>query len=164
MAINKFRLRPTSITVATEHGFNASDNYYYVISWENEIVLYRFAPIAHPFMLLLCELDIVLLRRDYPGSVVQAGDIDNRVKTIIDALRMPQSPNEIVANDKVPLEGETPFFVLLQDDNQLSGVRVKAETLLDPPIERTEYNLDTKVYIYVNLKPYVATWRNMSMF
>jgi hypothetical protein len=35
-------------------------------------------------------LNILFLRADIPGKVVQSGDIDNRLKTLFDALRMPQ--------------------------------------------------------------------------
>src|SRR5262249_24914581 len=39
---------------------------------------------------LVCELDILFLRPENPGRVMgSAGDIDNRIKTLIDALRIP---------------------------------------------------------------------------
>ena len=57
---------------------------------------YRFVPLVRDEIALLCSLDILFLRRHEPGCVIQAGDIDNRIKTLIDALRAPNSPNELV--------------------------------------------------------------------
>ena len=47
---------------------------------------YRFVPLVREDFGLLCSLDILFLRRDYPMSVISRGDLDNRVKTLIDTL------------------------------------------------------------------------------
>src|SRR5271166_2444004 len=45
---------------------------------------------------LVCSLDILFLRPERPGSILEsAGDIDNRIKTLIDALRIPADGSEI---------------------------------------------------------------------
>ena len=51
---------------------------------------YRFVPLVFEDFSLLCSLDILFLRRDFPLGVISAGDLDNRVKTLIDTLRMPK--------------------------------------------------------------------------
>ncbi len=57
-----------------------------------------------------CELDILLLRRQEPYRAFDpVGDLDGRVKTLIDGLRMPQLGQEIGENK--PSEDEDPFFV-----------------------------------------------------
>ena len=38
---------------------------------------------------ILAELDILMLRHGEAGSIVSGGDIDNRLKTLFDALRAP---------------------------------------------------------------------------
>jgi hypothetical protein len=38
---------------------------------------YRFVPLVRENQLLLCGLDILFLRKDPPGSLIHAGDIDN---------------------------------------------------------------------------------------
>jgi hypothetical protein len=48
------------------------------------------------------------MRRDIPGSALKSGDIDNRVKTIIDALRKPKGAQELMGNEN-PLPTEDPF-------------------------------------------------------
>src|SRR5947209_8395436 len=45
---------------------------------------------------LVCDLDILFLRRENPGQLIShGGDLDNRIKVLFDALRMPQDDNEI---------------------------------------------------------------------
>jgi hypothetical protein len=46
-----------------------------------------------------CELDILLLRRQEPYRAFDpVGDLDGRVKTLIDGLRMPQLGQEVGEN------------------------------------------------------------------
>ena len=62
-----------------------------------EIMSRKFARCGYQFLPLIgtqfgtaCSLDILFLRRDSPGSfIVSGGDIDNRIKTLFDALRVP---------------------------------------------------------------------------
>ena len=80
---------------------------------------YRFVPLVCEDFSLLCSLNILFLRRDFLG-VISAGDLDNRVKTLIDALRMPKDAHELAGN-KAPAPGEDPFFCLLEDDDLSDG-------------------------------------------
>ncbi len=52
---------------------------------------YRFVPLVREEISLLCSVGILFLRRDIPGSLLSAGDIDNRIKTVIDTLRRPRN-------------------------------------------------------------------------
>jgi len=79
---------------------------------------------------LVCSLDILLLRGDRQGTVIQSGgDIDNRVKLIIDALRIPSDAGEMPLH---PGEDATPdpLYCLMQDDNLITSLRVKSDRLL----------------------------------
>src|SRR5207249_333784 len=63
-----------------------------------------------------CALDIVLLRRQEPYRAFDpVGDLDGRVKTLIDGLRMPQLGQEVGENKPTP--DEDPFFCLMDDDS-----------------------------------------------
>ena len=122
---------------------------------------YRFLPLVREDISLLCSLKILFLRRDIPGSVISAGDIDNRIKTIIDGLRRPRNGKEVLGNE-VPKEGEDPFFVLLEDDKLVTHLEVETDTLLDPP---TGGNFDHRLVhlvITVELRPYNVTLFNLS--
>jgi hypothetical protein len=76
---------------------------------------------------LVAELDILMLRPEEPGSVVtQGGDIDNRLKTLLDALTIPK-PDQVVS-DKVCIDRIN--HCLLEDDNLVTGLNVKVDRLL----------------------------------
>ena len=122
---------------------------------------YRFVPLVTSYFNLLCSLHVLFLRQDIPGSAIQAGDIDNRIKTLIDALRLPQHENELTAGDEQPEEGEDPFFCLLEDDNQVSSFAVETDTLLDPP-DGPNADRSVKLVVTVELHPYFATPFNLS--
>ena len=62
---------------------------------------------------LICKLDILMLRKGPPGKTLY--DIDNRLKTIFDALRMAQNSQELghstSAGKQEPESEERPFYV-----------------------------------------------------
>lgn len=111
---------------------------------------YQFVPLVCEEWKLLCSLEILFLRRDIPGSVIHAGDIDNRIKTLIDALRMPQNQKEIPDDQTVPDSDEQPFFCLLEDDKQVAHLAVETDTLLSDAKDASEAHLT----ITVELRPY----------
>jgi hypothetical protein len=122
---------------------------------------YRFVPLVREEISLLCSLDILFIRRDFPGSIIHAGDIDNRLKTMIDALRRPRNANELVGYEK-PEDGENPFFCLLEDDKQVTHLAVETDTLLDPPADNEADNQRVHLIITVDIRPYYATMFNLS--
>ncbi|MFH1372055.1 MAG: hypothetical protein ABII09_12325 [Planctomycetota bacterium] len=92
---------------------------------------FRFIPLVCLKLNLVAELNVIFLRPEPPGLIItKGGDIDNRLKTLFDALRMPQTSDEI--KDNAPEEGENPFFCLLEDDNLITKVSVTTDRLLEP--------------------------------
>jgi hypothetical protein len=121
---------------------------------------YRFVPLVCEDFSLLCSLDILFLRRDFPIGVISAGDLDNRVKTLIDALRMPKGANELRGNE-TPEAGEDPFFCLLEDDDLVTALSVESGMLLDPPSDGDWGDGRVKLVISVELKPDDITMFNL---
>lgn len=121
---------------------------------------YRFVPLVRQDLSLLCSLDILFLRRDFPLGVISAGDLDNRVKTLIDALRKPHSSNELQGNE-TPGPGEDPFFCLLEDDDLVTSLSVHTDMLLDPPNGDAGQS-EVKLVISVEIKPDHVTMFNLS--
>lgn len=81
---------------------------------------------------IVAELDVLMLRAGPPGEIVKThGDIDNRLKTLFDALSAPAQANQ-VPQDMRPTSTADPMFVLLGDDSLISRVNVEAERLLAP--------------------------------
>ena len=123
---------------------------------------YAFVPLVREDWRLLCSLDILFLRRDPPGSMVHAGDLDNRIKTLIDGLRKPNNANELRGNEQLTTD-ETPFFCLVEDDKLVTGLRVESDTLLDPPGGASEHDRrQVRLVITVDVRPYDATLFNLS--
>src|SRR5579862_2503966 len=55
----------------------------------------EYQPLVRKSLDLNCELQILFLRQQDPGELVsQGGDIDNRVKTLLDALRVPSKAEQ----------------------------------------------------------------------
>jgi hypothetical protein len=76
------------------------------------------------------ELDIVFLRQQAKGQLVgEGGDIDNRLKTLFDALRMP-SKAEVQQLGVVVEQDDDPLHCLLKDDALIHRVNVETDRLL----------------------------------
>jgi len=52
---------------------------------------FQFAPLVNNKLHMTADLNITMLRPGRPGSLItHAGDIDNRLKTLLDALKVPE--------------------------------------------------------------------------
>lgn len=107
---------------------------------------FEFVPFVNRFMHLLCHLDILFMRREPAGRLFEGNDLDNRIKTLFDSLKAPQSTDQIPAND-CPRDGEAPFLCLVEDDALISGFSIRTESLLDtrPPIHDVRLVIDVTV-------------------
>lgn len=93
-----------------------------------------------------CALDILFLRRDPPGSLIRSGgDIDNRIKVLFDALKMPGKPEEVFGD---PAHDPDPFYCLLQDDRLITDFRVTTDRLLSEPATGG-HNNDVRLIVHV---------------
>ena len=88
----------------------------------------------------VAELQILFLRPSDPGQLIgHEGDLDNRLKSLFDGLRMPSGVSELPDNAQ-PGPNEPPFFCLLQDDALVTGFSVVTDRLLIP-VGRNEVDL-----------------------
>jgi hypothetical protein len=60
----------------------------------------KFIPLVIRARRWICELKITFLRRHAPGDIVKGGDIDNRLKTLFDGLRIPYDESELPKSQK----------------------------------------------------------------
>jgi hypothetical protein len=89
----------------------------------------KYAPLIAS-MDLAAELDIIFLRQQARGQLIgQGGDIDNRLKTLFDALRMP-SKGEVQQLGTAVDQDDDPLHCLLQDDVLIHRVNVETDRLL----------------------------------
>ena len=85
-----------------------------------------FVPLVRERTALRCALKITFLRMEEPGRIYQGGDIDNRLKTLLDALAVPQHDEQVVGN-------LSPVYCLLEDDSLISGLDIQTHRLLAKP-------------------------------
>jgi hypothetical protein len=111
---------------------------------------------------LVCDLDILFLRRENPGQLISGGgDIDNRIKVLFDALRMPQDDNEV--RGFVSSDPNKMLLCLTEDDRLITGFRVTTDRLLEPGRSEAEEN-NVRLIINVEVKATKLTKENMAYF
>ncbi len=89
---------------------------------------HRYKPLVRKSLDLSCDLEILFLRQDDPGALItQGGDLDGRIKTLLDALRMPSEDEQARCPPK-----EKDIYCLMQNDTLVSSLDVRTERLLIP--------------------------------
>lgn len=119
----------------------------------------QYIPLAGLDSHLEADLNVLLLRRDDPASlIISGGDIDNRLKTLFDALQTPQSAQE--CGEGAPVEGEErlPIYTVVEDDRLITGLTVRSERWL------TQGDVDEVLVILdVTLRVTKVTWGNLPL-
>jgi hypothetical protein len=93
---------------------------------------FTFVPLVTEEMHVIAELNIVLLRPEAPGGLLTAGgDMDNRLKTLLDAMTMPRHMNAL-PTDPAAIQNASQIFCLLEDDNLVTSMAIRTEQLLEP--------------------------------
>lgn len=110
---------------------------------------FNFVPLVTADLCLRCRLEVLFLRPEERRYVMQSGDLDARLKTVFDALRIPDNLKE--TGGMGPQEDENPFFCLLEDDKLISEVSVTTDQLLVLPKERHVNANDAFLVIRVQL-------------
>jgi hypothetical protein len=119
-------ISPTRVSIDIAHGHRENQE---AILSSIERGGWHFVPVVRKSLQLVCELDILFLRNDAPGSIVRSGgDLDNRIKTLFDGLRMPTEDEMKGASP-----GFDPFYCLLENDDLISSFAVRTDRLLTDP-------------------------------
>jgi len=114
-----------------------------------------FLPLVRETFALHCGLKILFLRREPPGKIYQGGDIDGRIKTLLDALSAPQHAEQILEKSTK----HNPVHCLVEDDSLISGLNVETERLLAPGDSAPNY---VRLIIEVDIRVKRATIYNQS--
>jgi hypothetical protein len=118
-----------------------------------------FIPIVSKKIDLQCALDITFLRRQAPGQLIgDGGDIDNRLKTLLDALSVPPLSQQDCFREEVPEPGQA-ILCLLQDDSLVTRLTVETDRLLRP----TSSEYDLVALIHVSIKASQLTYANLGI-
>lgn len=107
----------------------------------------RFIPLVMESSGNVVELHITWLRPGLLGSLVNAsGDIDNRLKTLFDAMRVPNVEVQGADDDQ-------PTFCLLDDDALITDVRITTDRLLEVDV----HDMHVEMIIAVSIRPGAAS-------
>jgi hypothetical protein len=128
------------------------------IAMKYSIPPFKFVPLVTLELDLLCELEILLLRPDRPGQVYWAGDIDNRLKTLLDALRVPEI-NEGY-DQRHPLPDGGALYCLLEDDKLITKLSVETDRMLEP-VGIASDMANVRLFITVRIRPFDFNLWNM---
>lgn len=121
---------------------------------------FQFLPIIHRPHELACSLDILFLRRERPGAIIRhGGDLDNRLKTLFDALRMPHDSSELTGI--APDVSDQRLYCLLEDDALITRVSVATQQLLEPPAAG-EHASTVELLIHVTVQSTYPMLANLS--
>ncbi|CAN7460170.1 hypothetical protein [Mesorhizobium sp. LjNodule214] len=119
---------------------------------------HKFIALVHERLSVRANLDIILLRSEPPeGSLINHGDIDNRLKTLFDALRVPSAAE--LKSLGVGAVADEFTYCLLQDDKLVTKVSVEVDRLLTPD----DGSNKTLAIVKVNLRATLVTMSNLGI-
>jgi hypothetical protein len=117
----------------------------YILSRVTKVGGFEFFPLVRGDGTMYAELELTVLRPGPLGGVLaQGGDIDNRLKTLFDALRQPKVLQEIPAGWMQSGE-ERPLYCLLEDDQLVKKLSIHVDRLLEPGADKNDVLLFVKV-------------------
>jgi hypothetical protein len=125
-----------------------------------EVAGAKFFPIITPELELLAELDVQILHPELLET--PHADIDNRMKTLLDALKRPQSVHEVPEN----MSRKEMIYTLLDDDHLVTKMTINTSHLLyRENAGRSKKNDDYElmVIISVNIRASKGTMDNLSV-
>ena len=117
---------------------------------------HRYWFLISQYLKTVVDLSITFLFPYEVGAIfTQGGDIDNRLKTLFDALRIPQNTDEIPPDDDFDYSDDG-MYCLLEDDKLINGVQINVFQDHDPLDKNS-----CKVLIKVNTKINAVLWGNL---
>jgi hypothetical protein len=86
-----------------------------------------FVPLVRHSLYLACTVDVLFLRHEEPFALMMlGGDLDGRLKTLFDALKMPHPKDRYVGHTLT----DDPLYVVLEDDALITDFSIKSGRLL----------------------------------
>ena len=152
-----YDLQPGTDPFGKEYDEQATAAYFNRVGNLYERGKHRFIPLVEQNLCLRVSIDILFLRPDQHPLIKDGGDIDNRLKTLFDAFRVPETADGLGGKT---VKDEDPLFVFLQDDSLISEIRVNTDNLLRLPQTRDLSAADVFMVINVKLKPTERTAHN----
>jgi len=108
---------------------------------------FTFASVVHRHYHLRARINIFMQRSGPAGHLIDGGDIDNRLKTLFDALAVPANQQQIPQRWN-PAPHQAPLHCLLEDDRLITSVAVDTERLLGPVPNQQRVRLTIRVHLH----------------
>jgi hypothetical protein len=90
-----------------------------------------------------CQLDITWFRRERAGDIVQSGgDLDNRLKNLLDGLSVPRNDNQVPKN-----AAPERCYCLLEDDSMITKLAITTFQTLEPVVSGEETHVDLLIRV-----------------
>jgi hypothetical protein len=122
-----------------------------------QIGAFKFVPLVSSKLHAIAELSVMMLRPGPPGEIIShGGDIDNRLKTLLDSLKIPE--NNALPPAVLPSRDEEPFYCLLEDDRLVTKLSVSTDRLLD-----AKSSSEVLLLIHVTTKHVEMIWANIGL-
>ena len=117
--------------------------------WRHHVKRYNVVPLVNQIHMCNCHLAIRMhCPRDEGSILLKGGDIDNRLKVILDALSMPQDESQIPSREEdEPPESSSILFCLLEGDELVTKLSVTRIPLLDDRGGSNHVEIDIDVHI-----------------
>jgi hypothetical protein len=122
---------------------------------------YRMIPLVSRNNGLRCRLKIEIDRAAAPGGILNGkSDLDNQLKTLCDALKMPSLDAQLHGPaGPIRGSGNDQLFCLIEDDSLISEITIRTNRLNTPPPSRdyAEVRIEAETEIAV---PHLETGTN----
>ena len=119
---------------------------------------FEFAPMISTRLFLVASIEMTMLRPEPEGAIfTRSGDIDNRLKTLMDALKLPND-EAALPDGASPSPDQSPFLCLLEDDSLISGIDIKTAHWLESEVQKTD---EVVLTLRVRTKPTKIIFGNM---
>ena len=146
----RMALHPQLKTLWKQHPLNKYHHYIEIPpqseTFVKRVERYSFAPLVTDVLKLHAELSLTVLRPGpLTGILTGGGDLDNRLKTLFDALRCPQNIDELGGQENAYDDELT--FCLLEDDRLISKLQVTLGQLLDPKSTENDVHILMRVRV-----------------
>ncbi|MGR3318615.1 MAG: hypothetical protein ACUZ8O_09060 [Candidatus Anammoxibacter sp.] len=105
---------------------------------------FKFIPFIRSKNFMVGQVDIFILQPGPLGSIFTGGgDIDNRLKTLFDSLKVPEQ--DAIPQGEQPSGDEEPFYCVFEDDRLITKVSVNTAQLLEKRKDDSNVILTIKV-------------------
>ena len=124
-----------------------------------EVGAFSYTSVVSEKIGLVADLTITFLRPGPPGGLRdEYGDLDNRIKVLLDGLKTPNHKNAL-PKDGTLEDDPNPLYCLLEDDRLITRLDIKSDRLLEPGVPPECVVL----LIHVRTRPTIGTVHNLGL-